>query len=64
MVFFMDSILESPIAMEKAEEGSKIISIIAYVYITILFAIFILGWIGLRYLIPYTYSGSVVKTKI
>lgn len=48
MVFFMDSILERPIAMEKAEKGSKIISIIAYVYITILFAIFILGWIGLR----------------
>ena len=50
----MNSILERPIATEKAEEGSKIINIIAYFYITIPFVIFILGWIGLRYSIPCT----------
>lgn len=54
MVFSMNSILERPIATEKAEEGSKIINIIAYFYITIPFVIFILGWIGLRYSIPCT----------
>lgn len=38
----------------KNIKGTKIINSIAYIYITIPFVIFLLGWVGLRYSIPCT----------